>query len=73
MKYRTTAAVTISSGVIGLTAAQAASRKEYLAAVKGGRANSGLYEITGSIQFKKGEVIDLAKPGKELLTKLEKT
>ena len=54
-EYITTNTLELFSGRVGLTAKQAAIRAAKLKKVK-----SGLYEITGPVQFKKGETIRLA-------------
>lgn len=50
-RFKTNSVVSLSAGLIKLTAAQAAARKEHLKETD----DKGVYEITGLIQFKSGE------------------
>ena len=52
--YKTSGVVSLSIGKIGLSEAQAEPRKLFLKKVRG-----DVYDITGPIQFKAGEVIKL--------------
>lgn len=62
-KYVTEKSVKLASGEVGLTDAQAEPRAGRLKKIK-----KGVYEITGPIEFKAGEVLYLEKPDKFLMT-----
>lgn len=66
-EYVTTQPVELHTGRIGLNKKQAACRAPYLA-----QESPGVYTITGTVQFKAGEVICL-DPDKATLAKLELT
>jgi Tfp pilus assembly protein FimV len=56
MRYIATAVVTLGTGaIVGLSEAQAASRKAYLRPVEGSK---GKFELTSPIQLKAGEEFD---------------
>jgi len=65
-RYRTTKTVDFFCGRIGLSGDQAASRARNLRPVA-----DGLFEITGPLQFKAGEVISLDETEKMVLGRLE--
>lgn len=71
MKYKAIKIVRLFAGQIGLTGSQASSRRQYLNPVKVDKTGNGIYEITGPVVFKAGEIIDLAKPDKATSLRIE--
>lgn len=55
-KFQTEATIELHSGLIGLSDRQAAKRSRQ---IKRAGERAGVYEITGPVQFKAGEVISL--------------
>ena len=72
MQYKVESTLDLFTGEITLTKKQASDRAHNLKAIKVDKEGNGLYEITGHVQFKAGEIIGIGNPDKVTLVKLAK-